>query len=91
MFLTSCYVLRPVTGVGFLVVEKTSDTELFRGSSVPTGPIPGAGGLVPEDAVQPVAMFSTLGRIFSFSSLAVYIVRIITHPNQPESSLASID
>ena len=63
MFLTSCYVLRPVTGVGFLVVEKTADTELFRGSSVPTGPIPGAGGLVPEDAVQPVAMFSTLGRI----------------------------
>ena len=63
MFLTSGYVLRPVAGVGFLVVEKSSDTELFRGGAVPAGPVPGARGLVPKDTVQPVAVFSTLGRI----------------------------
>lgn len=51
MFLTAVNIFWPVAGVGVLVVEQASDAELFRGGPVPASPVPGAGGLVPEDAV----------------------------------------
>lgn len=57
MLLASTNVLGPVTGMGLLVVQKSSDTELLGGRPVPAGPVAGAGGLVAEDSVQPVAVF----------------------------------
>ena len=63
MFLTSGYILRPVASVCFLVVEKAADTELFRGRSVPAGPVPRARRLMTEDSVQPVAVLRALRRI----------------------------
>ena len=42
MLLTSCYVLGPIAGMGLLVVEESTDTELLRGRSVPAGPVAGA-------------------------------------------------
>jgi len=57
MFLTSLDVLGPVAGPGPLVVKQTAYAELFSGGAVPAGPVPGARGLVSEDAVQPVAVF----------------------------------
>lgn len=86
MFLTPCYILRPVTSVRFLVVEKAADTELFRGCSVPTGPVTGARRLMSENAIQPVAMLRTLGWIFFFPFPAVCVVRIVAHPDEPMSS-----
>lgn len=86
MFLTSCYVLRPVTSVRFLVVEKAADTELFRGRSVPAGPVTGAGCLVSENAVQPVAVLRALGWIFFFSFPAVCVMRIVANSDEPVPS-----
>jgi len=63
MLLTPGYVLWPVTGVCLLVVEQPSDAELLGGCPVPTGPVPGAGGLVPEYSVQPVTVLGALGRV----------------------------
>lgn len=51
MFLASYNVLRPITSVCLFVVEKSTNAELFGGSAVPAGPVPGAGRLVTEDAV----------------------------------------
>lgn len=56
MLLAAADVLRPVTGVGLLVIEQTADTELLSGRAVPAGPVAGAGRLVAEDAVQPVTV-----------------------------------
>jgi hypothetical protein len=63
MLLASSDVLGPVAGVRLLVVEQPADAELLGGSAVPAGPVPGAGGLVAEDAVQVVAVLSLLGRV----------------------------
>ena len=63
MFLTASHVLRPVAGVGLLVVEQSSDTELLGGRPVPAGPVASAGGLVTEDPVEPVAVLRALGGI----------------------------
>ncbi len=57
MFLASLDVLRPVTGVRVLVVQKASDAELLGGRAVPAGPVPGARSFVTEDSVQPVTVF----------------------------------
>lgn len=63
MLLTTAHVLRPVTSMGVLVVEETTDTELFGGSAVPAGPVPGAGGFVAKDAIEPITVFSGDGWI----------------------------
>ena len=63
MFLTSLDILRPVAGVSIFVVEKSTDTKLFSGSSVPTGPVASAGGLVTKDAIKPITVFSADRRI----------------------------
>lgn len=86
MFLTSGYVLRPVASVCFLVVEKAADTELFRGRSVPAGPVPRARRLVTEDSVQPVAVLRALRRISFFSAPAVGDMRVVTYADEPMSS-----
>lgn len=59
MLLTSLDVFRPVAGSGPLVVKQTAYAELLGGGAVPASPVPGAGSLVTEDPVQPVAV---LGR-----------------------------
>ena len=56
MFLATVDVVGPVAGVGVFVVEETTNAELLRGSSVPAGPVPRAGRLVAEDAVEPVTV-----------------------------------
>ena len=58
MFLAAIHIVGPVTRVGVLVVQQTSYAELLGGSSVPACPVPGAGGFMSEDSVQPVTMFS---------------------------------
>lgn len=57
MLLTTIYIFRPIAAVGILIVQQTADAKLLRGGTIPAGPIACAGGLMPEDAVQPVAMF----------------------------------
>jgi len=57
MFLTSLDILGPVAGPGPLVVKQTAYAELFSSGAIPAGPVPGARGLVSEDAVQPIAVF----------------------------------
>ena len=64
MFLATSYVLGPVASVSLLVVKQSSDAELFRGGSVPAGPVAGARGFVPENPIQPVAMFRANGGIY---------------------------
>jgi len=74
MFLAAGNVLRPVTGVSLLVVEQTTDTELLGGGPVPAGPVAGAGGLVAEYSVQPVAVLRALrgiGKILVFTNIGV--------------------
>lgn len=56
MFLTAVYVFRPVAGVSVLVVEKAAYAQLLRGGPVPAGPVPGARGLVPKNAIQPITV-----------------------------------
>lgn len=72
MLLASIDVLRPVAGMGPLVVEESTNTQLFGGGSVPAGPVPGAGSLVAENAVQPVAVLGLDGRVHL--SLAVAVI-----------------
>jgi len=92
MFLASGHVLGPVAGVSLLVVEEAADAELLSGRPVPAGPVPGAGRLVPEDAVQPVAVLRALGGIgeilvFTYVRVSPGIVTtvcdalIFSHPN----------
>jgi len=90
MFLTASYVLRPVAGVGLLVVQKSADTELLRGRPIPAGPVAGAGRLVTKYTVQPVAVLRALGGIFSFSFIAVDVVRIVAGSEQPKGSSSVI-
>lgn len=56
VFLTAVNILWPIAGVSVLIVQKTTNAELLRSSSVPACPIAGAGRLVAEDAVQPIAV-----------------------------------
>ena len=65
MLLAAGHVLGPVAGVGLLVVEEAADAKLLRGRPVPAGPVAGARRLMPEDAVQPVAVLSALRRIYT--------------------------
>ena len=66
MLLASGHILRPVAGVGLLVVQQAADAVLLRGRAVPAGPVPGAGSFVPEDAVQPVTVLCTLWRVYGY-------------------------
>ena len=70
MFLTSRHVLGPVAGVSLLVVEQSPDAELLGGGAVPASPVAGAGRLVTEDTVQPVAVLRALGRIWTTDAIS---------------------
>jgi len=70
MLLATSNILRPVTGMGLLIVEQTSDAELFRGGSIPAGPVSGARGLMTKYSIQPVAMLGALGWIRKILILA---------------------
>jgi len=80
MFLTAGNILRPVAGVSLLVVEKSTNTELLGGCSIPAGPVAGAGGLVAKYSVQPVTVLRALGgigKILVFTNIGVS-PRIVT-------------
>jgi len=57
VFLTPLHVVRPVTRVGILIVQQSSDTQLLRGRAVPTCPVARARRFMTKDPVQPVAVF----------------------------------
>lgn len=57
MFLTPLHVVRPVAGVGVLIVQQTADTKLLRGRAVPARPVARTRRFVTKDAVQPVTVF----------------------------------
>lgn len=78
MLLTSLDVFGPVARPGPLVVEQTTYAELLGGGAVPAGPVPGAGGLVAEDTVQPIAVLGRDRRIsLAFAVTVVRSPRII--------------
>lgn len=78
MLLTSLDVFRPVAGSGSLVVKQTAYAELLGGGAVPASPVPGAGGLVTEDPVQPVAVLGRNRRVrLAFTITIVRSPRII--------------
>ena len=56
MFLTSFDVLRPIAGSGPLVVQKSTDAQLFRGRAIPASPVASARCLVAENTVEPVTV-----------------------------------
>jgi len=90
MFLAASHVLRPVAGVGLLVVEQPADTELLRGGAVPAGPVASAGRLVAEYSVQPVAVLRALRGISSFSVIAVHVVGIVAGAEEAECSTSVV-
>lgn len=84
MLLTSLDVLGPVAGPGPFVVEQTAYAELLGGGAVPAGPVPGAGRLMAEDSVQPVAVLGRDRRIrLAFAVTVVRTPRIIASLGDP--------
>lgn len=78
MLLTSLDVLGPVAGPGPFVVEQATYAELLGGGAVPASPVSGAGSLVAEDPVQPVAVLGRDRRIcLAFAVTVVRTPRII--------------
>ncbi len=75
VFLTSANILGPIAGMGFLVVEEPADAELLGGGPVPTSPVSGAGGLVPEDPVEPVAVLGVARWIWNKKKVQVDTIR----------------
>lgn len=71
MLLASFDVLGPVAGPCALVVEQAAYAQLLGGGAVPAGPVPGAGGLMAEDTVQPVAMVGLDRRVRLAFTVAV--------------------
>lgn len=89
--MAASHILRPVTGVSLLVVKKASDAKLLGGRSVPASPVPGAGGLVSEDAVEPVAVLGADGRVVSFAAIAIGPVGIVANANQALPPVAGVN
>lgn len=56
VLLAAAHVLRPVAGMGLLVVKQAPDAKLLGGRSVPACPVAGARGFMSENAVEPVAV-----------------------------------
>lgn len=78
MLLTSLDVLGPIAGPGPFVVQQAAYAELLGGGAVPAGPVPGAGSLMAEDPVQPVAVLGRDRRIrLAFAVTIVRTPRII--------------
>ena len=71
MLLAPFDVLWPIAGPGSLVVQKTADAKLLGGGAVPAGPVPGAGCLMAEDTVKPVAVVRWNRRIGLSFAIAV--------------------
>lgn len=78
MLLASLDVLGPIAGPGPFVIEQTAYAELFSGGAVPASPVPGAGSLVAEDSIQPVAVLGRDRRIcLAFAVAVIRTPRII--------------
>lgn len=71
MFLASLNIFWPITGSRSLIVKKTTDTELFSGSSIPTSPVPCAGSFMTEDTIEPITMFHSYWRVSLTFSITV--------------------
>lgn len=56
MFLATLDIFWPITGPRALIVQQSTNAKLLGSGSVPTGPVPRAGCLMPENAVEPVAV-----------------------------------
>lgn len=91
VFLAASYVLRPIAGMCFFVVKKASNAKLFGGSTIPTSPIPSAGGFVTEYSVEPVAMFSADWGIVSFAAVTVRSMRIVADSNETMTAIARVN
>lgn len=63
MLLAAIYVFRPIAAMSILIVQQTTDAQLFRCSSIPARPIASARGLMTEYSIEPVAVFRSLRRI----------------------------
>lgn len=57
MFLTTIYILGPITAVRILIVQQTANAQLFSCSSIPACPVACTRCFVSENAIQPVTMF----------------------------------
>lgn len=79
VFLTSLDVVRPVTRVSILIVQQPADTQLLRGSAVPTRPVARTRRFVTKDAVQPVTVFCWYRSICGKDEVSCLHVNICTH------------
>lgn len=81
MLLAVGNVVGPITGVSGVVVQKREWTLLVGGGAVPALPVSSAGGSVGEDAILPVAVLRTFGRLAHHSVVLIRtsnLVRVIT-------------
>jgi hypothetical protein len=64
VLLASLDIVWPVARVSLFAVEETANAQLFSGSSIPARPIAGARSLMPENAIEPVAVLRGNRRIW---------------------------
>jgi len=91
VFLATSYILRPVTCMCFLIVQKASNAELLSGSAIPAGPVPGARCLMTKDTIEPVAVISADRWIMAFSVDAVDAVWVVTNIDEARTAIACVD
>merc|ERR1719370_330212 len=90
MFLTSRYILRPVTCMCFLIIQKSTDTKLFCGCSIPAGPVSGTRCFVSENSIKPITMFCALRRVHFWPSVTVDVMRIVAFSDEAISSVSGV-
>jgi len=89
MFLAACNIGWPITSMSFLVVEKSTNTELLSCSSIPASPITSAGSFMAENTVQPITVFSGDGRV-SFRSVKAVNFVVVVADSKKSSFLGAI-
>lgn len=94
MFLTSFDVLRPIAGSGPLVVQKSTDAELFRGRAIPASPVTSTRRFVAENTIEPVAVISRDRWIRLTFSVAVVrspgVIATLGHPTVLSSEYEAV-
>lgn len=56
MFLASINIFGPIARMGMFIIQKSTNAQLFRGSSIPACPVTGAWCFMPENTIQPITM-----------------------------------
>lgn len=64
MFLATLDILGPIARMSVLVVQKSTDAQLFGRCAVPASPVTGARRLVAEYSVQPVTVLTGDGSVY---------------------------